>query len=336
MGRIELHKVSFLSNGNDDSEKELYLKELSDSVHNYIRIGVKSKQLDDLIELEEEFQNRYEERFDIRRVVDTICEASEKILLEVGKRLFLPTKDTEDIKSPQEKNDSLSLEKTAGQIREIVDEVVSMQLSEVIKDTAYLSHMNMLYELFEKEEKLRREEKEYQRISEKFKQLGEISERLNKHRRMDLEELQKQMEISEIDMESVIIGCEKYFNIRRGNGTILISLSPAGRKYSEYLSSGNVRYSYETLNQLIYKNCSALLESLENSCDRGLEYELRLEEVAPDKERALKSKYDRIVEKVILENEENYSNLRKKKESVMKNNEKNRIRLPREWGKEIY
>ena len=75
------------------------------------------------------------------------------------------------------------------------------------------------------------------------------------------------------------------------------------------------------------------MESLENSYDRGLEFELKLEEISPEKDRAIQSKYRRLMKKFISENEEVYTVqgyiINEEKESVY--NEKNRIRIPREW-----
>lgn len=48
MGKGEVFRNSYM---NDDDKKEVYLKELGDSLHNYIRTGVKNEQLDDLVEL---------------------------------------------------------------------------------------------------------------------------------------------------------------------------------------------------------------------------------------------------------------------------------------------
>lgn len=48
----------------NDREKEVYLRDLENSVYNYIRVGVENKQLEELNNLEEEFQERYEQMFE--------------------------------------------------------------------------------------------------------------------------------------------------------------------------------------------------------------------------------------------------------------------------------
>lgn len=62
----------------------------------------------------------------------------------------------------------------------------------------------MLYELYEQEERLRSEEEEYEKISEKFQKMADITRSLSQERRMKIEQLQKQTDISEKELESLL------------------------------------------------------------------------------------------------------------------------------------
>lgn len=62
----------------------------------------------------------------------------------------------------------------------------------------------MLYELYEQEERLRSEEEEYEKISEKFQKMADITRSLSHERRMKIEQLQKQTDISEKELESLL------------------------------------------------------------------------------------------------------------------------------------
>ena len=64
--------------------------------------------------------------------------------------------------------------------------------------------MNTLYELYEQEERLRSEEEEYEKISEKFQKMADITRSLSQERRMKIEQLQKQTDISEKELESLL------------------------------------------------------------------------------------------------------------------------------------
>lgn len=334
MGKSEWQKISYIEDRNDD-EKEIYLKELGKSVHSYIKTGVRNTQLEDLIELEEEFQKKYEERFNVRKIAELISQSSIERISQIEKTYWLKLEKKSDDTICEENKRQIDVKKVSDHIAEVVVEVAYNKLQNVIKDTAYLSHMNMLYELYEQEERLRRKEEEYEKISEKFQKMADITRSLSQERRMKIEQLQEQTDISEKELESLLNMYEKYFNIRKKKESIQISLSPAGKKYYDYIMNSKQKYSKKTLEQIVYKNCDRLMESLETSYDRGLEFNLKLEEISPEKDRALQTKYHKLMQKFISENEEVYTAkgyiINEEKESVYRNNEKNRIRIPREW-----
>ena len=90
----------------------------------------------------------------------------------------------------------------------------------------------MLYELYEQEERLRSEEEEYEKISEKFQKMADITRSLSQERRMKIEQLQKQTDISEKELESLLNNILIYV---KKKDSIQISLSPAGKKYCDYI-----------------------------------------------------------------------------------------------------
>lgn len=335
MGKGESQRISYIIDKNDDYEKEIYLKELGASVHNYIKTGVKNSQLNDLAELEQAFQKRYEERFNVKKIADEISQSSKRKMVENGASYIQEMKKNAESTAIDGQTYRVNIEKVSNQVLEIMVEVLYDNLKKVIKDTAYMSHMNMLYELYEQEERLRREEAEYEKISEKYHKIADIAKNLSEERRMNIERLQKQADISEKDLTELVSRNKKFFNLREKKESVQISLSPSGKKYYDYVMNSQEKYSKGAINQLVYKNCDKLMTSLKNSYDRGIELELKLEEISSDKDRALQVKYHRIMQKFISENEEVYTAkgyiIREEKESVYRNNEKNRIRIPKEW-----
>ncbi|MEY8493397.1 hypothetical protein AALC16_10360 [Lachnospiraceae bacterium 29-91] len=334
MGNKDVRKISYIIEKNDDDKKEIYLKELGDSLHNYIKTGIKNEQLDDLIELEEVFQEKYEERFDVEKMVESISQSSKGKVTEIEKVYIQELNN----KMKEEKAFNFSIEQVSAQIiSTVVDDLCDI-LQKVVKDTAYLSHINMLYELYEQEEQLRREEQEYDSISREYQKMADISRKLSKQRRMEIEQLERQVDISQDELLNLLSQNDKYFNIRERQENIQISLSPQGRKYYDYIMNSQKKYSQETLNQLVYKNCNSIMESLENSYDRGIEFELKLDEIPPERERALQFNYHRITEKFISEIEDDYTArnyiIKEKKERTHTSNEKNRIRIPKAWDSE--
>ncbi|MEY8391884.1 hypothetical protein AALA98_11000 [Lachnospiraceae bacterium 45-W7] len=345
MKKSEFWKKSYIDE-RDEQEKETFLRELGNSVHNYIKTGVKNRQLEDLIELEAEFNQKYEERFDTKKIAEQISEFSKESLIgivekykEKMERAAISEGNAEDRAYSVDTIYRMQLGEASDEIYEIVVEKMSDNLNTVIRDMAYLSHMNMLYELYEREEQLRREEEEYDRISQKYQKIADIMKNLSQKRRMQLEQLQEQTDISQKELEKILNRNSKYFNMRQKLESIQISLSPSGKKFYEHIMDSQEKFSREAANQLIYKNCDRLMEALENSYVGGLEYELKLESLSSDRERALQSKYHEITQRFISDNEDMYMPLkyamRKEKERVYKNNEKNRITIPREWDYEV-
>ena len=200
MGKGEVFRNSYM---NDDDKKEVYLKELGDSLHNYIRTGVKNEQLDDLVELEEVFQERYEERFDIQKITEMISQSSKRKVTEIEKRYIQEIKEI-DNKTKEKNIFKCSIEQASAQIISTVIDILCDKLQNVVRDAAYLSHVNMLYELYEREERLRREEQEYEKISEEYQKMANIASNLSKRRRMEIEQLEKQVNMSQEELEYLL------------------------------------------------------------------------------------------------------------------------------------
>lgn len=328
MGKSERQKISNIIDKYDDDEKEIYLKELGESVHSYIKTGVKNTQLDNLIELEVEFRGKYEERLNVEKIAELISQSNTERMSRIEKKHLLELEKRE-----QEINMKKIFDVIMEEITQSVYDEVYDKLQKIIKDTAYLSHVNMLYELYEQEERLRREEAEYEKISKQFQKMIDITKSLIKERRMKIELLQQQVDISEKELDNLLNRHSKYFNIREKKDGIQISLSPIGRKYYDYIMNSQQKYSRDILEKLIYKNCDKLMESIENSYGRGIVFNLNLEELSPERDRAIQSKYYRLTKRFISENEDIYTAraymINEERERVY--NEKNRIRIPRGW-----
>lgn len=336
MGKVEVRRFNELMEI-DESEKDILLKELSNSVHNYIRTGVENRQLDELIELEEAFREKYEKRFDVEDIINEIFLASQSLKLEALEDLKLGNVQSTGNINISEK---LLKDKTLMQIKEEFSEIIQFHLQKVLRDAAYLSHINMLYELYEQEKIIRKKEIEYENLSKKYHKMADIAKNLSAGIRMEMDQLQDSVDISQIELEELLTCYSKYFNIRRKKENIQVSLSPDGRRYYNYIISSKEKYSKGALEQLVYKNCDKLMEFLDNSYDRGVELELKLDEITPEINRALQTKYHKIMQKILTEYQENYTSnwhiIKEGKESVNRDNEENRIKIPRTWDIESH
>lgn len=182
------------------------------------------------------------------------------------------------------------------------------------------------------------ERKEYEQRLEEFARMPDILKELYGKKRIEINELQKKVEISEEELVELLESNLKYFNIRPKAEEIQVSLSPKGKKYYVYIEDSQERYSKSALNQLIYKNCENIMESIERSRKAGIEFKLHLDEISPENARSIEFKYHKIIQKLIEENEGVYTAseyiMENKKEYRHGRNEKTRIEIPNTW--EIY
>lgn len=268
---------------NDELQKEMYLKELADAVHKYINSGIKTEQLDQLLLLENEFKEKYKKRFGIDKILNSL------IIDEKGEFI----KKIREINKVDEKSYAIKMNwnDKNDQILCLIVEKVNSKLDEVIKDTAYLSHINMLYELYERQEKLEKEKKEFEKLSKKYEDMARVTKALSEQKRMEMEEIEKVAHISRENLGNIFAACDNYFNFREKEQSVQVSLSPKGKKFQEYTLDNEDSYTSAYVNHLVYKNCSNILEAIENSKDYGMIYNLKLEGLTPEKERIIRQKY---------------------------------------------
>lgn len=331
MDRAEFQKHSMFNNDEDDERKDRYINELGESVHNYIRTGVKNSQLDELIELEEKFHKKYEERFELEKIVKAIKEASQEKIKESN---HLDGRGEQDIGQDDLIWQNGLCQNFFENIFSSVAEVLRCKWEKVLKDAAYLSHVNMLYELYEQEEKLRREEQEFEEMSAKYQKLADISKKLGEKRRMELKELERRLEISEQELGYVIHRCEGYFNVRHAKDHYIISLSTIGRRYVEYISNNEKKYDKAVWDQLVYKNCNNIIDGFKKSYNSGIKCELRLDGISSEHKRVVRHNYFEAL-KDILDTEDIVYDMNDINEIAKRRGDldgKCEIRFPDEWN----
>lgn len=283
-----------------DDEKDLVVRELEEAVHKYIKTGVKSKQLDKVVDIEVKFQKGYKGCFNVERLMQTITSESKKEVL----------KNAQLTAVSERKSATRELDSIIDVVLEKVEPLLNYELDKMLNEVAYLSHINMLYEMYEKESKLRQEEQEYRKMVAQYESMEKIVKQLRESRRMEVRKLQEAVKAPAQVVYAAISENPKYFNIKERGDTYQISLSPAGRRISGHAIDAAIMYSQETLDRLIYKNCYSAMEGLEktfsNKTGRVVEGNIKFEGVSPEKKRALQSKYHQVTRKVLEEDEEAY------------------------------
>lgn len=329
MNKAELRKDFW--NLADESEKEKYIYESASALFGYIRTGSKNIWLEEMASLESEFNERYKARISeetIRaQISDFINDSCQDYIKKFNMSEITTEKDCEETRLTE------IIKQMFEEAYTMTKELLSGSITKLIRDTAYLSHMNMLYELYEKQEKLRREEKEYGDMSKRFKEMAKIAEMLSKEKRMELIQLRKKMNLTEKQMDALLTECNKFFNIRKKQQGVQVSLTADGRKFLEYCLNSEGGISNEKMNRLIYKNCDKLINAIENSCSRGVKYDLQLDGLNMDKEAAIKFKYNRLVDDLLDYKWTDSYYYRKKNR---RDDERNEYRIPREWDAGLF
>lgn len=319
-------------------QREEYLKELGESLRKYINTGVKNQQLDELLILQVEFRRKYQDCFDVAKIIDAAVEETKGSLEKKNKYISTEADTTYKRKIGEavlsfydEVSDKKELQ---NEIFEIFSKNIKNSVWSILKDVAYLSHVNMLYELYEREQKLRIEQKEYEEISKKYQKMAEITKMLSEKKRMELNELERQLNMNEDEVLNILRKNSQMFNIRNKKNILKVSLSPKGKKFNNYFLSLNCNISNETYNELLYKNCNMLIESLENSYERKVVFQIKLEGIETEALRAIEYKYYRTVNKLIADKEDMYTidiiDLEERKERVSSTGEKVIYKIPRE------
>lgn len=356
MGKMQIqNKISFWEDEYDDQEKEVYLKELGGAVQNYIKTGIENKQLDDMIILEKQFQEKYKQRFDVGEIVNNLFDINSENIQKLEFEDLLSAEELEenqfsDIRCALDNvmhdfsDDVVQMMKecisrSLAEIKEAALKHARRKMEEVLKDAAYLSHINMLYELYEEEKKLRKQQKEFEQISKHYQNMAVLARKLSEYKRVEIEEVEEKVGISQDEFVKILNGCKKYFNIRNRKDGIQVSLSPIGRKYTEYTFYYDSKYTDAVLNQIVYTNCDRLLTSLKNSCNKGVVYEVKLKGLMPDNERVIKHMFHNVLYEVMSEKEDMYPKINfciTEPEESEDSDEENRIRIPEVWGRNIY
>lgn len=271
--------------------KDQILRESRDAIQKYIRYGIRNETLKRIIEQESEFQEEYSRCLDINNM-----------LTEIKK-----IEKTQSLISTLE-NDSNTKKENASKIvaqfvQDTVD-TVSKTVNKMFENLAYFSNMNMLYELYEKEKQLRREEEEFLRQAEQEKKLYEITLQLSLHRRMELKEVERKINIPKNELEKTINKSAVYFNIKERGEKTQISLTPKGMKFTEFMSEESRQFSRSAINQMRYNDCCMIFNMIEKTNKEKQKVGIRkkanikfeLEGLAPERNRALGQKFIKTID----------------------------------------
>lgn len=317
----------------DNERRDSYVREMEDALRRYIKTGVKNKQLDEIIEVEYYFQEQCESIFDITKITESILKNCEDNVEQIENKML---QEEQDIMQLAEEKQNDFIDALKNNIFFSVEKSIQNIFPNIMRDIVYLSHMNMIYEVYEKEEKLREEELQYQKIIKQYPKIVKITRKLNEKRRMEVDEIQNYLDISKNDLIEILRNNSRIFNIRNKKNTLQISLSPTGKKFNVFVENQGEKYTKETLSYLVYKNCNSLMDAMEKSYEGKLEISWKSDHVLPSNERMIQEKYRKLAKKISAENDAGYIIRKYNDDEEIErrlDHEKNEYEIWNEWNR---
>lgn len=264
----------------NEREQEEYVMDMVDAVHAYIKSDCESSILRNFATHTEDIRRLYDEK--------VYGEELKEQFAKLYKRLETYSDKTHGKK---EQDDNLS---------QVLSDMQS-DMERYIHSILVYSQLNVLRELHEKEEKKRRDEKEFQYISSENPKLIEIALEVEKKRRMRYVDIKAKFKLSDADMHGILSAGQHYFNLSkdRNHKIINISLKPKGKQYIHYICESKMMVSQTKVNEIVASNCESMLISLRTSLIKKIPYDMEVMGVSPATKRKMLYNYRQNISEMI-------------------------------------
>lgn len=292
----------FLPYNASNEEKEEYIEELAAAIRKYVKTGTETKQLENLESLQKIFQKNYAEKQFLNETLKKMQEDTmQKLINDQCVKIEFCKKKDETFEN------SGFLKKTIKELWNFFVKNIENELLNIVDQVAYYGHINMLYEIYEQEQKVRRKETEYEKLLDEYgNSIKELINIIGSSQRISLKIL-KQKTDERIQVDHIIIKESQLFNKRKHQGEVKISLSPEGKRFNEYIINASKTYSYQAVKQISKKNCETIIESMAKSYKSGLVYDIKLEKIGEMDARIIQKKYSDTMQWMIDEKRDSYN-----------------------------
>lgn len=168
-----------------NEEKEEYIEELATAVRKYVKTGTKTRQLEDLESIQKKFRKSYMEKQFLNAALNKIqADSIQKLIND----------QYSEIEYLQENNVDSKIEgylkKIFKKFSSVFRENIIDKLSDILDEVVYFGHINMLFEIYEQEQKFRRKEIEYENLLDEYgDSLRKMVNIIGQSRRIDLDSL---------------------------------------------------------------------------------------------------------------------------------------------------
>ena len=280
--------------------REEYLEDCERAIRKYVKTGVRTQQIEQMVIFQKRLREKYEQNDYLEYLFRNIGEEVSNYMDD----------DLTDI--PLEKNElgikrSSVFKKVINRVIDFIMSSTKKRMDDLLDGVEFLGRINMLCMVYEQEQRIRKQQEEYEQIIERQEKILEaMTQSIGKTHRTELQQLVASLGSDEQGVERILQRESQLFNIREYQGKIKISLSPKGKKFNEYVLNRKEGYSYSTMNQIVKKNCELLINGMENSYKSGLIYNIELQRIGGDEARSIQNKYINAVQRVIDDKMDSY------------------------------
>lgn len=271
----------------NDQEKNEYINDMVNAVHAYISSDQESALMQNFVLHTDEIRRRYD-------YLISLC--------EIQKQFEQLRKSFEEFQSS-----TRGSEKEENDFSKLIDEMES-KIEEQFYSTVSFSRLNTLCEVYEKEEKKRRDRSEYQNLAAENPMLTEIALAVDKKRRVKYKEIKDEFKLSDPEMKKILKDGRNYFNLAKdkNHNIISISLNYRGKQYIRCVSSEARMVSQSKVDEIVVSNCESIILSMKASVIKEIPHDVKIVGVSPSSQRKVCHIYRQNVSELIKARSETY------------------------------
>lgn len=245
----------------DNYKKEEYIDDSVNAIFHYINSTESSPLLDDLDRTFPEALHSY-----TNLAYEQIFQDLEKLISEINAEIYYKEMET-------------------------AIEECKQAIKDLLLKTKYISKIEAVVELYNKENERRKEWDEFNELDDSNKNFIFIAKELDEHRHMKYRALQQKLNLSDEELLNSIELGERYLNFdwNRDNSINYISLNRRGKKYVDYRLEKVYNFSQADVDRIVEKNCKVVCESAKLASQKGIVAEIKIVDVSPRVGRHIKS-----------------------------------------------
>jgi len=290
---MKSNRISIFIQGDNDEQKQQLIIDTAEAV----RLNIKNGHRNDLYKNLMEYQMSIKELIDERLNMESARELlSEKRMSDIEKRKeyirkFVP-----------EHNQEAAAKEMESFVQNWYDMTAEVMLDE-LRTMTYMGHLNALCQISEKEEEIRREEAEFEKIHEEIPQMERVSSIIDENRRLPYTAISEKCEIATDEAKRMFRTANAYFVVSKHPEPQkrTVTLSSKGKRFVHYSLNQRKEITREEAEEYVVIASESIISSVQKSLKNQVVCDIHVEGVQPMIKRKLKYEYRKMVEGLLME-----------------------------------